>query len=158
MITNLFNREEFTLKTIPLRNDNARQNCLKLLTLNKHLELPYYINVVIENSSHFLFYHTSDTMIVAIAFVQIKFNVLDIFLLCAIPCDKRYGSMMVYALHNFAIRKKCTKVYTSSRTATLRHTFMKYGFEHLRGIADIDEVLVKYIRTDKTLKLKKYRL
>lgn len=171
MNTNRFNREGFTLKTIPLRNDDDRHACLKLLTLDgKHLELCHghytdtYINTVIENSSHFLFHHTSDAMtaIVAFALVQVKRNVLDIFLLCAIPSDKHYGNMMAYSVYNFAVQKRCTKLYVSPRTAMLRRTFIKYGFEHLRGIVDIDEVLVKHIhissfvRTDKTFKRKKY--
>jgi hypothetical protein len=171
MNTNRFNREGFTLKTIPLRNDDDRHACLKLLTLNdKHLDLCHgyytdtYINTVIENSSHFLFYHTSESMsaIVAFALVQVKRTILDIFLLCAVPSDNHYGNMMAYSVYNFAIHKQCTKLYVSPRTATLRRTFMKYGFEHLRGIVDIDEVLVKYIhissfvRTSKTFKRKKY--
>lgn len=160
-------REGFVLKTIPLRK-GSRNECLKLLTLhNKHLDIcrghynDTYLNTVIENSSHFLFYHKVEA-INAFALVQVKRDVLDIFLLCAVPSDRQYGSMMAYAVHNFAVRKKCTKLYTSPRTPELRYTFMKYGFEHLRGIVDIDEVLVKHIRvssfiqTGKTLKLKKY--
>ena len=48
-------------------------------------------------------------------------------------------------MYEFAIKKKCSKIYTSPRTDVLRKTFIKYGFEHLRGIRDYDEVLIKKI-------------
>lgn len=70
---------------------------------------------------------------------------MDILLLCAIPNAEQFGNMIVHSVFTFALVKHCTKIYTSPRTSALRKTFVKYGFEHLHGVEDIDEVMVKYV-------------
>ena len=121
------------------------------------------VKSVIESSNYFLYYHTKQNIEEIICFTLIKINkkVCDILLLCAIPNNKEFGSMMAYKVYEFAIFKKCNKIYTAPRTNLLRKTFIRYGFEHLRGVKDYDEVLVKniqipqYIKTSSTFRRKK---
>lgn len=152
----------------PLITEDDKADCYKFLThSDKHLLLcrntytSKHINSIIEESD-FIILHYMDTIenIVGFALVKImKKNVLDILLLCAIHNEERLGSMVAYSVYSFAVAKKCKKIYTAPRTSALRDTFMKYGFEHLRGVKDIDEVLVKEInpqifsRVSKTLKI-----
>jgi hypothetical protein len=48
--------------------------------------------------------------------------------------------MIAYSILNFATRNKYLKFYVAPRTDDLRETFVKYGFERLRGIPGYDEV------------------
>lgn len=99
--------------------------------------------------------------IVGFALVAQKKHAIDVLLLCAIPSKERFGNMIAHSVYSFGITKRCNKIYASPRTPLLRKTFIKYGFEHLRGVEDIDEVLVKkidlpsFIKTNKTRKVRR---
>lgn len=155
MDSNYFYREgDYVLKILPVSRKDNKNSCHRLLTLgDKHLYLCHhvydekYINSVIESSNYLLYYHTKQNIedIICFALVEINKKVYDIHLLCAIPNNQEFGRMIAYSVYEFAINKKCSKIYTAPRTDELRKTFIKYGFEHLRGIKDYDEVLVKKI-------------
>jgi hypothetical protein len=154
MNRNYLNRDEFVFKIIPVSKEDNKNSCHRLLTFkNRHLPLcryiydEKYINSVIESSNYFLYYHTKQSIeeIICFALIEINKKICDIHLLCAIPNNQEFGSMIAYGVYEYAIKKKCNKIYTSPRTDLLRKTFIKYGFEHLRGIKDYDEVLVKNI-------------
>jgi hypothetical protein len=155
MNRNYFFREnEFVLKVVPVTKEENKNSCHRLLTFkNRHLPLYHneydekYINSVIESSNYFLYYHTKQSIeeIICFALIEINKKVCDIHLICSIPNGQQFGSMIAYSVYEFAIKKKCNKIYTSPRTELLRKTFIKYGFEHLRGIKNYDEVLVKKI-------------
>jgi hypothetical protein len=172
MNTDRINRDNYVFKTIPIVKEQNKNACFRLLTLtNRHILLCHntydekYINSVIESSNYFLYYTTRDNINEILCFALVKIttkHVCDIMLLCAIPNELQYGNMLAYSLQGFAINKKCNKIYTSPRTELLRKTFIKYGFEHLRGIKNYDEVLVKhiippskFIKTSFTLRKKK---
>ncbi len=168
MNTNILDREKYKQMIRPLNTEDDKADCFKHLTFsNKHLLLCHntytseHINTIIEESNYIIL-HYVDTIenIVGFALVKIlKKNVLDILLVCAIHNEERLGSMVAYSVYSFALSKKCKKIYTAPRTPELRKTFMKYGFEHLRGVPDIDEVLVKQLNpqiftpVSKTLKV-----
>jgi hypothetical protein len=153
MNSNYFFREsEFLLKIIPVLKEDNTNSCHRLLTFrDKHLSLCHntysekHINSIIESSNYLLYYHTKQSIEDIICFALIKINkkVCDIYLLCSIQNNQEFGRMIAYSVYEFAIKKKCSKIYTSPRTDALRNTFIKYGFEHLRGLKDYDEVLVK---------------
>lgn len=155
MNSNYFFREgDFLLKIIPVLREYNKNSCHRLLTFgDKHLSLCHniysekHINSIIESSNYFLYYHTKQSIedIICFALVEINKKVCDIHLLCSIQNNQEFGRMIAYSVYEFAIKKKCTKIYTSPRTDALRKTFIKYGFQHLRGIKDYDEVLVKKI-------------
>lgn len=172
MNTDRINRDDFVFKVIPINKEQNKNSCFRLLTLtNRHILLCHntydekYIQSVIESSNYFLFYTTKHNIneILCFALVNITSkHVCDILLLCAIPNELQYGNMMAYSLQGFAIHKKCKKMYTMPRTELLRKTFIKYGFEHLRGVKNYDEVLVKriilpptFVKTHFTLRKKK---
>jgi hypothetical protein len=161
MDTTLLNREDYILRVVPVSKEANKESCFKLLTFkNKHLLLcrnnydDKYINSVIESSNYFVYYRVKENIeeIVCFALLKIYKNVCDILLLCAIPNTPQYGNMIAYAVYEFAISKKCNKIYTAPRTELLRNTFVKYGFEHLRGVKNYDEVLVKKITLSKYIK------
>ena len=170
MNTNVLNRDDYKLVVRPLISEDNKDACFRYLTLsNKHLLVcqnvydDKYINTVIESSHYFLYYHRKVDVndIVCFALIEIKKSICDILLLCAMPSEFRFGSMIAYAVFQHAVYRKCKKFYVAPRTPGLRSTFLKYGFEHLRGVKDYDEVLVKYvdvksyILTDRTLKRKR---
>lgn len=172
MNTDRINRDDYIFKVIPITKEQNKNSCFRLLTLtNRHMLLCHntydekYINSVIESSNYFLYYTLKQNINEILCFSLVKItnkHVCDILLTCAIPNDVQYGSMMAYAIYGFAINKKCNKIYTSPRTELLRKTFIKYGFEHLRGVKNYDEVLVKqvvypstFIKTPFTLRKKK---
>lgn len=174
MNRNLYNRDKYERKILPLSKEDDKISCLKLLTQsNKHLLLCHnlyseeHINKIIEASDYIIFHHKKQNIedIVGFALVKIigKKKVLDILLLCAIPNAEQFGNMIAHSVFTFALVKHCTKIYTSPRTSALRKTFVKYGFEHLRGVEDIDEVMVKYVelqefqKTNKTRKVRRNR-
>lgn len=168
MNTNFLNREKYKHMIQQLRTEDDKADCFKHLTFsNKHLSLCHntytseHINMIIEESDYIIL-HYMDTIENIVGFALLKMlkkGVLDILLVCAIQNEERLGSMVAYSVYSFAVSKKCKKIYTAPRTSALRKTFMKYGFEHLRGVQDIDEVLVKTInpqifsRVSKTLKI-----
>jgi hypothetical protein len=162
MNTNILDREKYKQMIRPLNTEDDKADCFKHLTFsNKHLLICHntytseHINIIIEESNYVI-WHYVDTIenIVGLALVKIlKKNVLDILLVCAIHNEERLGSMVAYSVCSFALFKKCKKIYTAPRTHELRNTFMKYGFEHLRGVPNIDEVLVKQLNPQKTLKI-----
>jgi hypothetical protein len=155
MNSNYFYREdEYVLKIIPVSKEDDKNSCHRLLTFkNRHLHLCHkvydekYINSVIESSNYLLYYHTKQSIeeIICFALIEINKKVCDIHLVCSIQNNQEFGRMIAYSVYEFAIKKKCNKIYTSLTTELLRTTFIKYGFEHLRGIKDYDEVLVKKI-------------
>jgi hypothetical protein len=155
MNSNYFYREgDYILKILPVSREDNKNSCHRLLTFgDKHLLLCHnvydekYINSVIENSNYLLYYHTKQSIedIICFALIEINKKVCDIHLLCSIPNNQEFGRMIAYSVYEFAIKKKCSKIYTAPRTELLRKTFIKYGFEHLRGIKNYDEVLVKKI-------------
>ena len=149
-----------------LRSDDDRDACLRLLTSSENKTLcqgiytHQHINIVLENSTHILFRNEKSNInkIAAFGLVQILKKKLDIHLVCTIPNTERFGNMMAFDIYSFAVKKGLTRIYTAPRTEELRSTFMKYGFEHFRGIKNIDEVLEKKVvvtaieRTNKTRK------
>ncbi len=147
MNTNIYNRSKYVEKIVPIRNDDDRMSCYMLLT-------------------HLIYHHTKDsvTNIVCFSLLSLQKHTLDILLLCAKNNEERLGNMASYSIFSFAVRKKCKRMYAEPRTESLRITFIKYGFEHLRGVKDINEVLVKYIkpviisRVNRTLKKKRINL
>lgn len=119
---------------------------------------------MIIDESDYIILHYIDTIETIVGFALLKIiknSVLDILLICAIQNEELIGNMVEYSVYMFAVSKKCKKIYTAPRTPVLRTSFMKYGFIHLRGVQDIDEVLVKQInpqvfsRTPKTLKIRR---
>jgi hypothetical protein len=168
MNTNTLDREKYKQVICPLKTEDDKADCLRHLTLSdKHVLLcrntysSEHINKIIEESDYVIL-HYAETIenIVGFALLKIlKNNVLDILLVCTIQNEERLGNMIAYSVYSFAISKKCKKIYTAPRTAELRKTFIKYGFEHLWGVQDIDEVLYKkinlqtYTRVPKTLKI-----
>lgn len=172
METNLYNRDNYVAKILPLSRDEDKDSCIHLLTRsNKHLLLCHniyddkYIQMAVESSDYILFHHRKGASedIVGFALVALKKRALDILLLCAAPNTEQFGNMIANSVYNFGITKKYSRIYASPRTSQLRNTFLKYGFEHLRGMKDIDEVLVKNInllkinRTNKTRKINRGR-
>jgi hypothetical protein len=155
MNSNYFFREnEYILKIIPVLRENNKNSCHRLLTFgDKHISLCHnlysekHINSIIESSNYFVYYHTKQSIedIICFALIEINKKICDIHLICSIPNNQEFGRMIAYAIYEFAIKKRCNKIYTSPRTELLRKTFIKYGFEHLRGIKDYDEVLVKKV-------------
>ena len=155
MNSNYFFREsEFLLKIIPVLREDNKNSCHRLLTFgDKYLSLCHntysekHINSIIESSNYFLYYHTKQSIedIICFALIEINKKVCDIHLLWSIQNNQEFGRMIAYSVYEFAIKKKCSKIYTSPRTDVLRKTFIKYGFEHLRGIRYYDEVLIKKI-------------
>jgi hypothetical protein len=155
MNSNYFYREgDYVLKILPVSREDNKNSCHRLLTFgNKHLSLCHntysekHINSIIESSNYLLYYHTKQSTedIICFALIEINKKVCDIHLLCSIQNNQEFGKMIAYSVYEFAINKKCSKIYTAPRTDELRKTFIKYGFEHLRGIKDYDEVLVKKI-------------
>lgn len=179
MNTNRLNRDDYELKILPLVSEEDKESCFRYLTLgNRHLALCHgfysdkHINTVIESSDTLLVYTEKANInnIVAFSLIEFKRRALDILLLCAIPNNKQFGNMIAYSVYQYAIKNKCRYIYTAPRTEQLRATFMRYGFEHLRGLKGYDEVLVKIIvlqkftrvnktlRSNKTIKLRKRKL
>jgi hypothetical protein len=171
MNTNVFNRDDYVLKILPISKEDDKNSCFKLLTSsNRHIIVcqnqysdDKYINSVIKSSNYFIYYHPKNNINEILCFSLVKINkkICDILLLCAMQNTKQYGRMIAYSVQGFAISKKCDKLYVAPRTEALRNTFIKYGFEHLRGIRSYDEVLVhhihlpKYTITPKTLRRKR---
>lgn len=172
MESNLYNRDNYVAKILPLSNEENKESCVKLLThRNRHLLLCHniyddkYIQMAVESSNYILFHHRKENIedIVGFALVALKKKAVDILLLCAAPNTEQFGNMIANSIYNFGIAKKYSRIYASPRTQQLRNTFLKYGFEHLRGMKDINEVLVKNInllkfnRTNKTRKINRGR-
>lgn len=152
MNRHLYNRDGYERKVRPLGKEEDKAACLKLLTQTDILCYSEdHMNKIIEASDYIVFHHRKQNVedIVGFALVQYigKKKVLDILLLCAIPNAEH---TIVHSVFMFAVIKQCKKLYASSRTVILRKTFLKYGFEHLCGVRDIDEVLVKEIKLRKT--------
>lgn len=155
MNSNYFYREgEYVLKNLPVSREDNKNSCHRLLTFgDKHLFLCHttysekHINNIIESSNYLLYYHTKQSIedIISFALIEINKKVCDIHLLCSIQNNQEFGRMIVFSVYEFAINKKCSKIYTAPRIDVLRKTFIKYGFKHLRGIRDYDEVLIKII-------------
>jgi hypothetical protein len=152
MNTNLYDRDGFVLKEVPIRTDEDRHACMRmLLAKDRHMTLcrseysEEHIRAYVEHGTAFLYYHPVgdiETM-VCFAIVKQKKRVLDILLVCAAPNTQNFGTMIAYAIYAYAIMKKCKKLYAAPRTERLRATFMHYGFTHLRGVRGIDEVFEK---------------
>jgi hypothetical protein len=172
MNTNRFDRDNYKSKISILKTDEDKDKCLRFLTTDDRHNIvchSFYtkdhLNAIIQSSGYFLFYHRKDNIhdIVAFALVKIKKHMLDVLLLCAIPNKEHYGHMMGHFVYIFAFNKHCNRIYTSPRTPELRNTFIKYGFEHFRGVHNLDEVLVKsvnldrYNKTYRTRKLHRFR-
>lgn len=156
MNTNLYDRDGFVLKELPIRTDEDRHACMRmLLAKDRHMTLcrseysEEHIRAYVEEGTAFLYYHPVgdiETM-VCFAIVKQKKRVLDILLVCAAPNTQNFGTMIAYAIYAYAIVKKCKKLYAAPRTERLRATFMHYGFIHLRGVRGIDEVFEKTVTT-----------
>jgi hypothetical protein len=153
MNTNIYDREKYIHVVSPLRSDDDKDSCLRILTSSDNKTLcqgiydTKFINAAIDQSDYVIFRHRKGTIgiVVAFALVQIYKNKLDILLVCAITNAERFGNMIAYDIFAFAVKKGCKKIYTEPRTANLRETFMKYGFEHHRGIENVNEVLAKKV-------------
>jgi hypothetical protein len=173
MNTNRLNREDYKPNVIPLTSESDKESCFRYLTSgDRHVPLCHgfytdkHINTIIEASDYLLVYTEKADInkIVAFSLVEVRKPVLDILLLCALSNDKQFGRMIAYSVYQFAFKQGCRRIYTAPRTQQLRDTFMRYGFEHLRGVKDIDEVLVKEIvlqkftRTNHTLRSKTIKL
>ena len=172
MNTDRINRDDYIFRVIPITKEQNKNSCFRLLTITNRCILlchneydEKYINSVIESSNYFLYYTSKQNINEIVCFALVKItnkHVCDILLLCTIPNELQYGNMIAYSVHGFAINKKCIKIYTAPRTESLRKTFIKYGFEHLRGVKNYDEVLMKriilppkFIKTPVTLRKKK---
>jgi hypothetical protein len=154
MNTNLYDREGFVLKELPIRTEEDRHACLRMLLENdRHRPLCHseyseeHIRAYVENGTAFLYYHPVDDIetMVCFAIVKQKKRVLDILLVCAAPNTHNFDNMIVHAIYTYSISKKCKKLYAAPRTERLRTTFMRYGFTHLRGTRGIDEVFEKTV-------------
>lgn len=165
MNTNIVNRDNYVSVISPLRNDD-RDSCFRMLRSNENYTLcqgiytDKYINCAVEQSDYVLLRRlaTNSETIVAFALVKIlKSKKLDILLVCTVPNKKRFGNMIAYDIYSFAVKKSCEKIYTEPRTSELRDTFVKYGFSHLRGIKDFNEVLEIDVVTKSYNKLNKTR-
>lgn len=164
MDTNLYNREKYTLVVLPLKMDNDKDACFRLLQSNENKTLCHgvyndkYLNAAIEQSDYIILrrLRNSPTIVVGFGLVQIrKSSKMDILLVCTIPNDERLGAMIAYDLFSFAKKKGYTTIHTSPRTPELRKAFLKYGFEHHTGVIDIDEVLKKKVITASLPKVNK---
>jgi hypothetical protein len=173
MNTNRLNRDDYELKVLSTSSEMDKEGCFRYLTSgDRHIPLCHgfytdkHINTIIELSNYLLVYTEKADInkIVAFSLVEVKKHMLDILLLCALPNDKQFGKMMAYSVYQFAVEKKCRRIYTAPRTDELRATFMRYGFERFRGVKGIDEVLVKEIvlqkftRANHTLRSKTIKL
>lgn len=154
MNTNLYDREGFVLKELPIRTEEDRYACMRMLLENdRHRTLCHseyseeHIRAYVEDGTAFLYYHPVGDIetTVCFAIVKHKKQVLDILLICAVPNTQNFGTMIAYAIYTYALVKKCKKLYAAPRTEKLRTTFMRYGFTHLRGVRGIDEVFEKTV-------------
>lgn len=166
-------------KIVPIRTEEDKDDCLRFLTIhNKSAAICHghysakYINTVIEYSDYFIYISTQESPRDIIAFALLKSKkikmgkILDILLVCAIPNKSKFGNMISHLIYNFALKNKYLFLYVSPRTAELRQTFIKHGFESAHGIEGIDEVLTKMINFDiprlqkraKTLKVKRNKI
>lgn len=166
MNTNRYNRDKFEKKIIALKTEHDRYDCLRLLTSqNKHVQLCHntydekHMNAIIDNSDYVILHHYKHRIqdIVGFALVKKRNHNMEILLLCTIPNKEDYGRMVAFSVNNFAIIKTCEKIYAAPRTASLRTTFIKYGFIPFYGTQDIDEVLEKSINTPRFTKVNKTR-
>ena len=128
MNTNLYSRDAYKLVITPLRSDDDRDACYRLLRSTKNQTLcqgvysDLFINEAIEQSDYILLRRMADNaeVIVAFALVQIlKSKKLDILLVCTIPNKERFGNMIAYDVYSFTIQKACRKIYTEPRTSDL---------------------------------------
>lgn len=132
---------------LPLKSNNDKDRCYKLLTINELCQEIYdiHIRVVIDQSDYVLIRHL-DGEINAFAFVQIqrkaKKNNLDVLLVYTISNEK-LGSIIAHDIYGFALKKKCKKIYTSPRNPELRNIFLKHRYRHHLGVEGYSEVLVK---------------
>ncbi len=152
MNTNIYNRDNWVKVVRPLRTDDDKDACIRLLTSKENETLchgvydSHFINKAIEQSHYIIFRHRRGNVqnVVAFALLEVsKSKIADILLVCTVPNKERFGQMIAYDIFAFAVYKKCKKMYTEPRTDDLRSTFIKYGFSHLRGIPGINEVLEK---------------
>lgn len=156
MNTNLYDRDGFLLKILPIRSDADRYACLRLLlTKNRYQTLCHteyseeHIRTYVEDSTAFLYCHPVGAIeeILCFAILKHKKDVMDILLICAVPNDTKFGTMIAHAIYKYAVMNKCKRMRTTPRTEKLRNTFLRHGFVHLQGERGVDEVLVKPIRT-----------
>lgn len=166
MNTNIVNRDNYTYVQYRLQTDDDRDACFLRLrskineTLCQNIYSDTYINCAVEQSDYILLRRVSNSAekIVAFALVKIlKSKKLDILLVCTIPNKERFGNMIAYDIYSFALYNKCKKIYTEPRTPELRATFIKYGFVHLRGIENFNEVLEKDVHVQLIQKVNKTR-
>jgi hypothetical protein len=145
-------------KKIPIRTEEDKDACLRFLTItNNILTLCHghytdkHINSIIDNSSYLIYFHEKNNSNTIVAFALVKSRhrnkgkILDILLTCAIPNKYKFGKMIAHAIYKFAVNHKYPFLYVSPRTAELRKTFIKYGFQSFIGTEGIDEVLEKEI-------------
>jgi hypothetical protein len=167
MNTNFFDRSKYKNSVLSLQTDDDKDSALRLLTFgNKHVDLchneynEHFLNTVIQTAHKMILSRHIDNTIVGFALLELrpKKKIIDILLVCAVPNEDRIGQMVAHTIFNFAVRSNYKKFYVAPRTNGLRDTFVRYGFEHLRGIPGYDEVFVKkielqkYTPTAKTLK------
>jgi hypothetical protein len=154
MNTNLYDREGFQEKVVPIRTEEDRYACLKLLVgKHRHMTLcqsrysEEHIKTIIEDSTALLYYHPVGAIeeIVCFALVAHRKPKLEIRLTCAVPNTQRFGNMIAYLIFSYAIQKRCKKMTCVPRTPQLRDTFLRHGFVHYHGTKGIDEVLEKQV-------------
>jgi hypothetical protein len=135
-----------------LTSKEDKYNCFLLLTSENNLcQKTYdetYLKAFIENSTHFQMYRKKETKeIIGFNLLKLKKkHKMDIILTCAVPNDKKYGTMIAFGAHRFAVRNKVKKILVAPRTPGLRATFVRHGFISCFGTEGIDEVLEKEIR------------
>jgi hypothetical protein len=154
MNTNLYDREGFQEKVVPIRTEEDQYACLKLLVgKHRHMKLcqglysEEHIKTSIEDSTALLYYHPVGAIedVVCFALVAHRKNRLEIQLICAVPNTQRFGNMIAYLMFSYAVQKKCKKLMCSPRTPELRATFLRHGFVHYHGTKGLDEVLEKQV-------------
>jgi hypothetical protein len=154
MNTSTYDRDKYLLVISPLRTDDDRDACFRTLrskenqTLCQNIYSDKYIQCAIEQCDYVILRRTATNanIIVAFALVEVlNSKNLDILLACTIPNKERFGNMIAYDIYSFAVKKKYHELYTEPRTPELRSIFIKYGFEHFRGVKDFNEVLKKVI-------------
>jgi hypothetical protein len=154
MNTNLYDREGFEEKVVPIRTEEDRYACLKLLVgKNRHMTLcqrlysEEHIRTIVEDSTALLYYHPVGALedMVCFALVAHRKPKLEIRLVCSVPNTQRFGNMIGYLIFSYAIQKKCKKLTCSPRTSELRATFLRHGFVNSYGTEGKNEVLEKQV-------------
>ena len=148
-------------KTMAIKIEQDKDACHRFLTINNNSSMlchkyytDEYINSTIEYCDYLIYFTPVGEVHNVIAFALVKSKnkkkgkILDILLACAAPNKSKFGNMIAHSLYNFAVKNKYAFLYVSPRTAALRQTFIKYGFESIHGRENVDEVLEKEIDLD----------